>query len=232
MNKYRTAAIYTGVFFLISDVASIAALLLFQPLLKNADFITSSGISEPLILLGTVLEILTAFAAAATALVLYPILRKQSQSMALGYVIFRALEAAMILIGVLCVLAVLALRTNFLASAGDPAIYQVVAGALIAIKNWSFVFGPNIILAVNATILGYLLLQSKLVPRTIALLALIDGPVILTVAILVLFGVVVQDSPIQILSAMPMLAFEVSFSLYLIIKGFKSEAIETLEAKN
>jgi len=230
VNSYRTTAKLTGIFFLISDVASIPALLLFQPLLKHADFITSSGANTTQILVGAFLEILTAFTVAATGIALYPILKKQNQGMALGYVILRAMEATMILVGLLSLLAVLTLRQDFLATGANPSVYQAIGQALVAVKDWTFLFGPNIILGVNASILGYLLLKSKVVPRAISLLALIDGPLIFISAILVLFGVYKQISPIQAIVALPMLVFEVWFSIRLIIKGFNPSAIASASA--
>jgi len=231
VSKFRQYAKWTGIFFLIPDIASIPALILFQPLLRHDDFITSSSANETQILVGVFLEILVALAVAGTALTLYPVLKKQNQPMALGYVVLRAMEATVIMVGILSLLAVLTLRQDFLATNADPSVYQAIGKALVAVKDWTFTFGPGIILPVNATLLGYLLLKSKVVPRAIALIALIDGPILLVSGIAFLFGAYEQYSPLPALLAMPMLVFEVWFSVRLITKGFNPSAVAALDKK-
>lgn len=231
INIYRGHAIIIGILFLVTDITAIVGLLLYQPLLSNPQFITSAGVNPTSILIGTFLEIILAASAAGTAVVLYPILKKQNQSLALGYVVFRAIESIIILVGVMCILAVLTLRMEFLAVGGDAVIYQTVGKALVFLQKWTFIFGPNIILPINATILGYILFKSKLVPRVISSLYLFDGPILFIASMLILFGSYPQTSTFAIIIAMPLLAFEVAFSLYLIIKGFNRSALETLENK-
>ncbi len=228
----RMRAILTGILFPLTDITAIAGLLLYQPLLTNPLFITTLNVNQNPILLGTLLEIILAACGAGTALVLYPILKKQNQSLALGYVIFRAIESIIILIGVMCMLTVLALRADFLAVGGDIAMYQTIGKALVTLQKWTFIFGPNIILPINATMLGYLLFKSKLVPRVISSLYLFDAPILFIASMWIVFGVYPQTTPFAIIIAMPLLAFEVLFSLYLIIKGFNRSALETLEGKN
>lgn len=232
LPTYRMQAILTGILFLLTDITAIAGLLLYQPLLTNPLFITTLNVNQNPILLGTLLEIILAACGAGTALVLYPILKKQNQSLALGYVIFRAIESIIILIGVMCMLTVLALRADFLAVGGDITMYQTIGKALVTLQKWTFIFGPNIILPINATMLGYLLFKSKLVPRVISSLYLFDAPILFIASMWIVFGVYPQTTPFAIIIAMPLLAFEVLFSLYLIIKGFNRPALETLEGKN
>lgn len=230
-NTYRTSAILTGIFFLITDVTAILGLLLYQPLLTNPQFITSAGVNDTQILIGAFLEVILAACGAGTALVLYPILKKQNQGLALGYVIFRALESIIILVGVMCILTVLTLRLDFLAGGGDPSVYQTIGKAFTTLQKWTFLFGPNIILPINATMLGYLLYKSKLVPRAISALYLFDGPILFIASMFILFGGYPQTTPFAVLVAMPLLAFEVTFSVWLIVKGFNKSALTSLSAK-
>lgn len=232
VNTYREYAFVTGILFLVTDITAIVGLLLYQPLLNNPQFITTLAVNQTQILFGAFLEIILAASGAGTALVLYPILKKQNQSLALSYVIFRAIESILILIGVMCILTVLTLRTDFLAVGGDANVYQIIGKALVALQKWTFLFGPNIILPINATILGYVLFKSKLVPRFISSLYLFDAPVLFVSSMLILFGFYPQTTPFAILIAMPLLAFEIIFSLYLFIKGFNRSALTALENKN
>lgn len=231
MQNYRTTEIATAVFFLLTDITAIIGLLLYQPLLTNTKFITSLDANTTQIMIGAFLEIVLVVCIIGTALALYPILRKQSQPLAMGYVIFRTMEATVILIGIACILSALSLRSHYLAVGGDALVYETIGAALIAFQKWTFLFGPNIILPINATILGYLLYKSNLVPRLISSLYLFDGPILLVSSICILFGLYSQTAPFAILIAMPALAFEVSFSLWLITKGFNQSALAKLETK-
>lgn len=230
-RSYRKHAIVVGVFFLVTDVTAIAAALLYEPFIQDADFVTSTGSDFPL-RLGAFLEILLAIGILGTALALYPVLKRRNQPLASAYIVGRALEAAIIIVGILSLLAVLTLRSGFAPGADDPATYTAVSQALIALHDWTFLFGPHVVLSLNATILGYLLVSSKLVPRWIGLIALVDGPLLFASSVAMLFGAYEPTSPIAISLGLPMLAFEVSFAVWLIAKGFDRKAVASLDARD
>ncbi len=182
-------------------------------------------------MIGTFLEIVLAVSGIGSALALYPVLKRQNKSLALGYVIFRTMEGTIIMIGILSILTVLTLRLDFLAAGGDASVYQVVGIAFMALQKWTFLFGPNFALSINATILGNLLYKSKLVPRAISSLYLFDAPILFISSIFILFGFYEQTATFAVLIAMPLLAFEVSFAVYLIAKGFRPSALSLLFSK-
>lgn len=177
------------------------------------------------------MELLLAISVAGTAISLYPVLKKQSESLALGYVIGRAAEATIITVGIISLLAIVTLQ-GALAPNVDAGTYQAVSRALVAVHDWTFLFGPNIILAVNASMLGYVLYRSKLVPRAISVLAMVDGPILFVSGIAILFGAYSQTSSFAAVLALPMFLFEVSFALYLLFKGFSAKAVAALEPVN
>ena len=210
-----------GTLFLISDITSIIALALYQPLFKSNLFLSSTQLQTWQISLGAFLEIILAISVAGTAIWLYPILNKKTPEFALAYVIGRAIEGVIILIGAISLLSILTLQNTFLTQKiSDQTTYQVIANSLIAIHDWTFLFGPNIVLSVNATILGWALLKSKIVPNWIAKIALVNGPMLFISGTAVLFGLYSQVSPIAAIVALPMLTFEVSFSIFLLRKKF------------
>lgn len=221
MKQFNITAKATALFFLISDVFSIIALGLYQPLLNNPSYITSSNTNNSQIVLGAFFELLVAISVAGTAITLYPVLKKQNLTLSLAYVIGRAAEAMLITIGLMSLLTLLTLQHSFLLTAENASIYQTIEKAFVALHDWTFLLGPNIILSINATVLGYLLYKSRVVPRQIALLALVDGPILFVSGILILFGVYKQVSVTAAILAFPMLLFEVSFSLWLLTKGFE-----------
>jgi hypothetical protein len=139
--------------------------------------------------LGALLEVLLIIANVGTAVVLFPILKRQNEGLALGYVGARLVECTFIAVGVVSLLAVLTLRQDFAGAGGDPATFVTVGQSLGAIHDWTFLLGPGFIVGVgNGLILGYLMYRSGLVPRGMALLGLIAGPVLLAGGTAALLG--------------------------------------------
>jgi hypothetical protein len=221
----RTARI-AGWFFVITFITSIPALILYQPLLKHANYILGPGVHTR-IALGAFLEILLAIANIATAVVLYPILKRQSQSISLGYVASRTLESTIILVGVISVLSVVTLRHDVGGPGAAPGSSLVlVERSLVAIHDWTFLLGPAFCAGFGTGLmLGYLMYKSGLVPRGMAMLGLLGGPLIFASATAVVFGVYKNGSPVANLLSLPEIAWEVSLGIYLIVKGFRPSPV-------
>jgi hypothetical protein len=219
-----TAARICGVLFLVTYATSIPALLLFDPVLDDPGYITGTG-SETRILLAAFLEVLLVIANIGTAVVLFPILKRQSETLALGYVTARIVECTFIAVGFLSLLAIVTVRQDV---AGDlePATLEAVGRSLVAIKDWTFLLGPGFVVGVgNGLILGYLFYRSGLVPRRMAMLGLIGGPLIALSGIAVFFDVIEQGSAAQGIATIPEFLWELSLGIYLTVKGFKRAPI-------
>ena len=174
MSSSRTTALVAGVLFLITYVTSIPALGLFQPVLDDPEGYIAGGRADNRIYLGAFLELVLIIANIGTALVLFPILRRQNEILALGYVTARVIECVFIAVGILAVLAVVTLRHD---AGADAASLGGLAESLAAIKDWTFLLGPGFTVGIgNGLILGYLMYRSGLVPRGMAMLGLIGGP--------------------------------------------------------
>jgi hypothetical protein len=175
---------------------------------------------------GAFFEVILAFANIGTAITLFPILKKYNESMALGTVGFRLLEAAIILIGVMSLLTIVTLNHGFLKETNPNASAYLTAGKLlIAAHNWTFLFGPNLVLGPSTFLTGYLLYKSALVPRFIAVLGLVGGALISTNALLVMLGIFLQISFFGAMMAAPVFVYEVSLAIWLLAKGFNSPLI-------
>lgn len=172
----RTARI-AGVWFVITFVVSIPAVLLYGPLLNHVDYVLSTG-AHTRIELGAFLEIVLVIANIATAVVLFPILRRQSESIALGYVAERIVESTIIAVGIVSVLALLTLQQDVGGPGAANAATLTVAGrSLVAVHDWTFLLGPSFCAGFgNGILLGYLMFRSGLVPRRMALIGVIGGP--------------------------------------------------------
>src|SRR5918999_5541949 len=189
MDSTRRTSFVTGVLFIITFVTSIpAALVLYTPVLEDANYIVGAGAGDAGVALGAFLEGLLIVANLGTAVVLFPILKRQNEPLALGYVTARLVECTFIAIGIVSLLAVVTLRQDFAGAAGgDPGSLVAVGKSLVAIHDWTFLLGPGFIVGVgNGLILGWLMYRSGLVPRGMALLGLIAGPVLCAGGIAVL----------------------------------------------
>ncbi len=215
----RTARI-AGWLFIVTFVASIPAFFIFyKPVLDNANYVVGAG-ADNRIALGALLEMIVIVANIGTAVVLFPILKRQNESLALGYVTARVVESVFIGVGILSLLAVVTLRQDVGAAGGDSI---VIAGrSLVAVHDWTFLLGPGWVVGLgNGLILGYLMFASGLVPRRMAMLGLIGGPLIIISGTAVLFDVIEPGSTAQAIATIPEFFWELSLGLYLIIKGFR-----------
>ncbi len=221
MIPTRRTAVVAGVLFLVTEAAAIGGLVLYGPVLQDADYVVGSG-ADSRVFLGALFEMVLAAAVVGTGAALYPVLRKQNEGAALGYVCARLLEAAVIVVGIISVLSVVTLRRDFAGAAGSDAASLVTAGrTLVAFHDWAFLIGPNFVLGANSLVLAWLMYRSGLVPRVIAVLGLAGGTLICASATAVLFGVYEQLSVAGSVAAIPVFAWEVSLAVWLIAKGFK-----------
>jgi hypothetical protein len=156
-----------------------------------------------------------------TAVVPYALFKRYSQSLALGYVTARLVECTFIAIGLLSLLTFLFMRQEGTA-AEDPALGEL----LVAIHDRAFLLGPGIFAGVaNGMILGYLMYRTGLVPRGMAVLGLVGGPLLVVAAIAIMFDVIERGSALQGLATIPEFIWELSFGVYLIVKGFRPSAL-------
>lgn len=219
----RTARI-AGIFFVITFI-SIPALLLYGQVLNHTHFIVGSG-GDLRVELGALFEIITLIAGIGTAVTLYPVLRRQSEGLALGYVTVRVVESALIAIGIVALLAVVTLRKDLAGVAGvDNASLILNGRSLVAIHNATFLLGPAFCAAIgNGLMLGYMMLRSGLAPRRFAMFGMVAGSVALVTALLPLFGAYKQVSGTSAILTLPEGIWELSLGIYLIVKGFRPDA--------
>jgi Domain of unknown function (DUF4386) len=217
MNADQRNARIFGVLFILTFLTSIPALALFQPVLDDpAAYIAGAG-KDNQIYLGALLEFLLILANVGTAVVLYPIVRRQNELLAIGYVAARIIECIFLAAGIVFVLGVVSLRQDS-PDAADLAV------SLAALKDWSFLFGPGFTVPFgNGLILAYLMYTSGLVPRRMTWLGLIGGPLLLIGNIGVLFDWWEPTGPAGLLVA-PEFIWELSLGIYAAVWGFKRDA--------
>ena len=217
MSSLRKTSLVAGLLYLLTFV-SIPTLALYGDV-KSANYIVGSGPDTPAII-GGILEIIIALAGIGTAVVLYPVLRKQNESAALGLVAARILESGTIFVGVAFLLSIVTLRQ---AGAGADALAS--SHTLVALYDRIFLLGQSFMPAICDLLLGFLLFQSRLVPRGLSLIGIVGGPVLLIGYFAILFGIIGQHAPLTFSFAILVALFEFSLGIYLVVKGFKPSPI-------
>jgi hypothetical protein len=217
MSPLRKTALVAGVLYLLTFV-SIPTLFLYGPV-HDPKYILGPG-PDTGVLLGGVLEIIVALANIGTAVALYPVVKRQDEARALGFVGSRVLEAATMFAGVACLLSVVTLRQ---AGAGADAL--VTSQTLVALYDRTFLIGQSFIPAVNALLLGSLLYQSRLVPRVLPLLGFIGAALLVAGDAAKLFDLLGPISSVAALAALPIAIWEFSLGVWLVVKGFQPSPI-------
>lgn len=216
MTPSRKISLTGGVLYLLTFVSVPTGFLYLA--VRDSNYIAGPG-PDTAVVLGAILEIVVALACIGTAVALYPALKRQNQVFALGFIGSRILEASTIFAGVVSLLTLVTLR-----KAGVGVEGLITGRALIGLYD-GFHLGQNLMPAVNDLLLGYLLYQSRLVPRILPVLGIIGAPLLVANTILLMFSVTGPALTLTTLGVLPIALFEFSLGVYLTVKGFKSTAI-------
>lgn len=223
VDSSRKIALTAGVLYLLTFV-SIPTIAIYGQV-KSANYILGAG-PDTLAIIGAILEVIVALAGIGTAIVLFPVLKKYGESLALGLVASRILEAAAIFLGVAFILTIVTLRQ---AAAGTGAL--IASGTLVTLYNRIFLLSQSFLPAVNDLLLGFLLYKSRLVPRALSLIGLAGSPLLIVGFLAILFGLIGRNDPAAALLAIPVALFEFSLGVWLVVKGFNSPAITSHTVK-
>lgn len=228
MNPQKTARLF-GWVFIATFVTSIGAKVLFVNGVGGSfdelRFVPGA-LSENSVYLGAILEFGVIVTNIASAVVIYPYVKRQSEKVALGYVAARIMESAFILVGLLSIMSIVSVSHALVEATGAEATALAVqADSLAATYDWAFLFGPGLVVGFgNGLMLGYLMYRSGLLPRRMAMLGLIGGPLLILSFVLILFGVYENGSGPAFLLAAPEIAWELSLGIYCAIWGFRQDS--------
>jgi hypothetical protein len=222
MSPTRKTALVAGIFYLITFV-SIPTLALYGQVKDHQDWILGSG-SHTGVLVGCLLEVIVALAGIGTAVTLYPVVKRQNEGAALGFVATRVLEAAMIFTGVISLLSLVTLR-HVGATGADAASLVTTGASHVAIYNGTFLLGQTLMPGINALLLGTLLYRSRLVPRVLPVIGLIGAPILIASVIATMFRADHQIALLAVAGTLPVAAWEFSLGVWLVVKGFKPSPI-------
>jgi len=215
VNLQRKTSLAAGALYLLTFV-SIPTLAIYGPV-KGANYILGAG-PDTGALVGALLEIIVALAGIGTAVALFPVVKRQNEGVALGFVASRTLEAAGTFASVACLLTVVTLRQE---GAGADAL--VTSHALVAMYDRMFLIGQSFMPVVDDLLLGFLLYQSRLVPRVLPLIGIVGAALLVAGDVAVLFGLIGTSQ--ASITAIPVALFEFSLGVWLVVKGFKPSPI-------
>jgi hypothetical protein len=224
MSPRRKTALVAGVLYLLTFV-SIPTLFIYGPV-KSANYILGAG-PDTAAIIGAILEIIVALAGIGTAVVLFPVLKRQNEAAALGLVAARILESGTIFVGVVFLMSIVTLRQ---AGAGAGAL--VTSHALATLYDRIFLQGQSFMPAICDLLLGFLLYKSRLVPRGLALIGIVGGPLLLAGYLAVMFGLIGQHAALATFSSLPVALFEFSLGVYLVVKGFQPSPIFSSDTRD
>jgi hypothetical protein len=227
VDPLRKTSLAAGVLYLITFV-SIPTLVLYNPVRDHADFVLGAG-STTGVLWGAFAEVVVALAGVGTAVVLFPVAKRQSETAALGFVTSRVLEGALIIVGVVSLLTLVSLRNGVAGAAGADTGSLVTAGhTQLAVYDSVFLLSQSLMPVFNALCLGYVMYRSRLVPRILPVLGLVGAPLLLASDIAIFFGVIDRAGTIAGVAFIPIAVWEFSLGVYLTVKGFRPAAVAAL----
>ena len=221
-NNIKTAKI-VGALFIVATVAYSFGVVLLDPILGASDYLTTVSENENILIIGAFLVLIDAVAVAGIAIVIYPVLKKHNEILALGYVGARIGESVLFSVNVITTLTLLTLSQEFVkAGSIDTSHYQTIGSVLLAAGNWAYLLGLGLAFAISAMILNYVLYQSKLIPRWLSAWGFVGAVLVFANYLLASFGI----NPVEILF-LPIAVQEMVFAIWLIVKGFNLSTISS-----
>jgi hypothetical protein len=229
VGSMRKTALLVGWLFVLTYVTSIAAKFALYPPLFDTDYVTSAG-QDTRVLWGALSEMILIVANIGTAVGLFSVFKRHHERLALAFVTARVMESVFIGVGILSAVTIVTFRQDHVGVAPDAGL-TMIGDALTALQEWTFVLGPGFVVgAGNGLILGYLMYRSRLVPRGMAMLGLVGGPLICISGAAVVLGLLDAGSVWQNVACVPEFFWELSLGVYLIVKGFKPSRYTEVDA--
>jgi hypothetical protein len=225
MTRMRTQT----VLYLIAMVTSLLDGIWLESILNAPDYLMNVSVNKTQVIMGVLLELINGIAVVGNAVMMFPIFKKYNEALALGYVAFRIIEAAIIIAAVISPLTLIALSQEYLtAGAPETAYFQASGTSFLAVRALMVGQMIGIFFSLAALLFFYLLFQSKLVPRFISVWGLISVALVFTWNSLELFGISIS---VGMILALSMILNEIFLGIWLIVEGFNSTAIASLSAK-
>ena len=223
MTQDRMNGIIIGLLYIVAAVSSVIAVVLYQPVLSDQWYMSVANGFETKVLIGVGNDLLLVVSAVGTAVMLFPYLRRWNEHLALGYLCFRFMEAVFIAIGLVSILGLVHLSTDYEAGTLASENLHAVGVMLQSFHRWTFVLGPNLMLGLNTMMYSYIFLKTGLVAKPLAIFGIVTAFMVFIAGIFDMFGIIDPLSTVKGLMALPVGLYELSLSAWLIVKGFRKQ---------
>jgi hypothetical protein len=215
----RATAAAVGTLFLVATVAGGIGLSLQESVVGGDDYLTAASVHPDRLATGVLLQLVMGVAVVALAIVIYPVLRRRTERLAMAYVVARALEAVIYLVSATGLLALITVSEKYVA-AQDGTSYAAIGQLVKAERDWSgHAILDAAVFTIGALILNAALYRSHLVPNWLSVWGLAGAVAYLAAGVLVLYGLEPRSTP-QVLLEAPLGLQELALALWLILKGF------------
>ncbi len=221
MNTYRKNAVTAGVFYIAATVASSITVIIMTSMLDDPDYLVRVAGNEFQVMMAALLMLIDVVAVVGISIVLYPILKKHIEALALGYAAARAIEGVLFTVYVIGILSLLTLSQEFVkAGAPDASYFQTGGAVLRAASDWAFALGLRLAFGVSALLLNYSLYRTRLVPRWLSAWGFVGAILVFAILLFEFFGITVLE-----ISDILIAGQEMVFAVWLIVKGFNLSVI-------
>jgi len=232
MNSNRKTAIIVGVLFIFAIVMLFIGEALYKPILNSPDYLENASPNRIVVIIGILLEFTGVPAVVLLSVFLFPILKKHNEALALGYVVFRLFEAALLSVAYISKLLLVNLSQDYLNKGSvDASYFQYIGSSIQSVDYWAGTQGLiyHIVFALGSLMLYYVLYRSKLVPRFISAWGFIAAIVLLTGSVLINIDMFTgfSEMGLELIFALPIAVAEIMLSIWLIVKGFNPSAIDS-----
>ncbi len=231
-DSYKGSARAAGLLLIIGTAAGFISMGLMADVLGAPDYLTQMAANENMVLAGGFFMLVMGGACAGIAIAMYPVLRKYSESLALGAVAFRLIEGVGMIISVIGLVSLLAVSQGYVkAGPADAAYFQALGTTILAGYNWVVNVGFGLAWCTGALLYYYIFLRTRLVPLWLTAWGFLGITLSVTFCLLAMFNYVGTDSPLQFLLSVPIMIQEMVLAVWLIFKGFDPAAVEALSAR-
>ncbi|HMV28426.1 MAG TPA: DUF4386 domain-containing protein [Anaerolineales bacterium] len=229
-TPYRKTEIYVALLWIITAAGAIGGASLINPIINASDYLTQVFPKSVTLTSGMFGWMINDIGIVFIGLLMYPILKKHSESMALGYLSMRMFESLLMIVGVFFALMLIPLSRDFInAGTADVSTLQTIGSILKQAENWFLNLLQLIFLGIGGLILNVIFYKTKLVPRAISIFGFIGYALLLPAAVVGLFGLLdpTPGGPGSIL-AVPVALWEIIIMpVWLFTKGFNTDYLST-----
>ena len=229
MNTHRNTAIIVGVLFIIATAFLFIGESFYKPILSSPDYLDIAYPQRITVIIGLLLEFTCVLAIPLIPVVLFPVLRKHNEALALGYVVFRLFESVLFVAVILNKLSLISVSENYLNNSGmDASYFQNYGSSIQSWNDWAWLIYV-MVFTLGALMLYAVLYQSKLIPRFISGWGFVAAALLLTGIVLNMLEVnlMLPEGTFELIFAVPIAVQEMVMAIWLIVKGFNPSAINS-----